>query len=192
MQVVRYLILTIHLIAASVLFFGCSTQRRVSARAGDAASVVVSVARQEMELVKDGNVVRRYRCSTAVAGIGSLRDSAKTPLGWHRVGEKIGDGLAAGAVLKERQWTGEVWTPERGTGEDLILSRILWLEGLEDGKNRGGDVDTRERYIYIHGTNRVDELGRPASGGCVRMEPAEVIELYEAVEEGTLVLITKD
>ncbi|MHC5157402.1 MAG: L,D-transpeptidase family protein, partial [Planctomycetota bacterium] len=76
--------------------------------------------------------------------------------------------------------------------KDLILSRILWLEGLQDGVNRGGNVDSYSRYIYIHGTNAVDDLGRPASAGCVRLDPVEVIDLYDRVEAGTCVLITKD
>lgn len=171
---------------------GCSAERLVWSFTDEEAGVVVSIDKQEVELVRDGAVVKRYRCSTAEAGVGSLRDSGRTPLGWHRVAVKIGDGLPVGAVLKDRQWTGEVWMAGMGTDEDLILSRILWLEGMEEGKNRGGDVDSRQRYIYIHGTNRVDELGRPASGGCIRMDPAEVIELYEAVEDGCLVLITTD
>jgi UDP-N-acetylmuramate--alanine ligase len=170
-------------------------------------------------LVEDWRAVKVYACSTARAGVGCVKDSGRTPVGWHRVAAKIGDGLPVGAVLKEREWTGEIWGDGRGhciqakeveiippppfgvlplekgesfTDGDLILSRILWLEGLEAGKNRGGDVDTRSRYIYIHGTNRIDELGRPASGGCIRMAPTDVIELYNAVAEGCCILITKE
>ena len=97
-----------------------------------------------------------------------------------------------GAVLKDREWTGEVWDSEQDTKEDLILSRILRLEGLEDGINRGGDVDSWSRYIYIHGTNQIDALGRSASAGCIRLDPQQVIDLFERVDEGCCVLITQD
>jgi UDP-N-acetylmuramate--alanine ligase len=112
-------------------------------------------------------------------------------VGWHQIGAKIGDGLEMGAVLKDREWTGDVWKGQNSE-KDLILSRVLWLEGLEEGVNRGGNVDTQSRYIYIHGTNAVDDLGKPTSAGCVRLDPGEVIDLYERVEVGTYVLITKD
>lgn len=183
------------IVAASVISAacgGCSAQSRFVSCMGEQTGMLISVEQQELVVVKAGQIIRQYPCSTAQAGIGNLQDSAKTPLGWHRVVEKIGDGLPAGAVFKNRQWTGRIWRPGEQTDEDLILSRILWLEGLEDGKNRGGDVDTYSRYIYIHGTNRMDELGRPASGGCIRMNPPDMIGLYEAVEEGCLVLIVED
>ena len=159
---------------------------------GDKTGIWVSVERQELRLIRNYRVLKRYRCSTALAGAGSLQDSGKTPLGWHRVAAKIGDSLAVGAVLKERQWTGQVWQAGQSTDEDLILSRILRLEGLEDGKNRGGSVDSWNRYIYIHGTNDVDRLGQPASAGCVRLDPQDVIDLYGRVDEGCCVLVTEE
>ena len=159
---------------------------------GDKVGLWVSIERQELMLISNNRVLKRYRCSTAKAGAGSLQDSGKTPLGWHRVGAKIGDNLAAGAILKERQWTGQGWATGQRMEEDLILSRILWLEGLEAGKNRGGNVDSWNRYIYIHGTNQIEELGRAASAGCIRLSPQDVMELYERVSEGCCVLITKE
>jgi L,D-transpeptidase YbiS len=163
-------------------------QMRVGAETG----IWVSIERQEFALISHNQIVQRYRCSTALAGAGNNVDSGKTPLGWHTIGAKNGGDLPQGAVLKDRQWTGDIWKEGQDAQEDLILSRILWLEGTEGGCNRGGDVDTRSRYIYIHGTNQIDDLGRPASAGCVRMDPAEVIDLYERVEVGTPVLITID
>ena len=157
---------------------------------GNGVGLWVSIERQEVALISNRQIVKRYRCSTAAAGTGNTIDSGKTPLGWHQVGSKIGDGLAAGAVLKDRQWTGQVWTKDRHSDEDLILSRILWLEGLENGINRGGNVDTKSRYIYIHGTNAVNELGQPASAGCIRLDPVEVIDLHERIQTGCRVLIT--
>jgi lipoprotein-anchoring transpeptidase ErfK/SrfK len=160
--------------------------------AGYNPGIWVSIFRQELILVDNDRIVKRYPCSTACAGSGNVIDSGKTPTGWHRVGAKIGDGLAAGAVLKDRRWTGQVWSADMPTEDDLILSRILWLEGLEDGVNRGGDVDTWSRYIYIHGTNRIDDLGKPASAGCIRLDPEQVIDLYDRIDEGCVVLITKE
>lgn len=159
---------------------------------GDTTGIWISINHQELRLIENDRLIKRYPCSTARAGAGSVQDSAKTPLGWHRIGAKLGDNLAAGAVLKDRRWTGRLWASGQGTQEDLILSRILRLEGLEDGKNRGGDVDTWNRYIYIHGTNQIETLGRPASGGCIRLDPQNVIDLYRRVNEGCYVLITKE
>ena len=159
---------------------------------GSNTGIWVSIRRQEVLLIDNNRVLKRYRCSTAVAGMGSQVDSGMTPLGWHRIGAKIGGDLAVGAVLKDREWTGQVWADGKHTEEDLILSRILRLEGLEEGINRGGDVDSWSRYIYIHGTNQIDALGRPASAGCIRLDPQEVIHLFERVDEGCCVLITQD
>lgn len=187
---------------------GCSSQRRSPAAAdecaktlaahhwhscvGDTTGIWISIKHQELLLIDNGQPIKRYPCSTARAGAGSTQDSAKTPLGWHRIGAKIGDRLPPGAVLKDRRWTGRRWAAGQAAQEDLILSRILRLEGLEDGKNRGGNVDSWNRYIYIHGTNRIDELGRPASGGCIRLDPHAIIDLYDRVNENGYVLITKD
>jgi hypothetical protein len=159
---------------------------------GDKVGIWVSIERQELLLIDNYQALKRYVCSTARAGIGNKQDSGKTPLGWHRVGAKIGDHLPAGAVLKSREWDGQVWSEGQTMDKDLILSRILRLEGLEDGKNRGRGIDSWERYIYIHGTNQIGKLGRPASAGCVRLDPEEVIDLYDRVNEGCCVLITKE
>ena len=184
---------------------GCSLESRLGAdvpdvlgaydrgnHVGDDKAIWVSVQRQELMLIKNKQIVQQYRCSTAAAGAGNKVDSGKTPLGWHKISTKVGGELEMGAVLKDREWTGEVWESEQDTKDDLILSRILRLEGLEDGINRGGDVDTWSRYIYIHGTNQIDALGQPASAGCIRLDPQEVIDLFERVDEGCCVLITQD
>jgi L,D-transpeptidase YbiS len=151
----------------------------------------VRVGTQELNVVQDGQIVRTYRCSTATRGTGNLRDSEKTPLGWHEIGAKIGDKLPVGAVLEERRWKGKVWQPGEKTDADLVLTRVLRLRGLQSGYNLGGNVDSWERCIYIHGTNDVEELGRPTSHGCVRLSPTEVIELFDSVRVGCRVLITQ-
>lgn len=141
----------------------------------------------------DGDLLlRQYPVSTAVNGVGEAEGSYCTPRGRHRIAEKIGAGLPLGSAFRSRQPTGEIWTPEldaANPGRDWILTRILWLDGLEPGKNQGGSVDTHARYIYIHGTHEEHRLGTPASHGCVRMANADVAELFDLVDVGTPVTI---
>jgi hypothetical protein len=155
--------------------------------------IVVSIDQQKLWHFS-GSDCETYVVSTARAGRGCVEDSLQTPDGLHRIGEKIGDGAAPGMVFKARQPTGKLageWpTPE----DNLITSRILWLEGLEAGRNQGVDaagrvVDTRRRFVYIHGTNQADKLGRPNSHGCVLLSDQDVIRLYDRVPAGTPVLI---
>jgi hypothetical protein len=141
----------------------------------------------------DGDMlIREYPVSTAKKGLGEQCGSYCTPRGRHRIGEKIGEDQPLYAVFKSRQPTGEIWSPSLGeedSDRDWILTRILWLEGLEEGNNRGGQVDTHDRYIYIHGTNEEHLIGKPASHGCIRMRNADVAELFDLVEVGTPVAI---
>jgi L,D-transpeptidase YbiS len=142
----------------------------------------------------DGDMlIRQYPVSCASNGVGEEDGSYCTPRGRHRIAEKVGAGAPLGTAFKSRQPTGEIWTPELDAGNpgrDWILSRILWLEGLEPGRNQGGTVDTHQRYIYIHGTHEEHKLGTPASHGCVRMKNEDVAELFDLVEVGTEVRIT--
>ncbi len=142
----------------------------------------------------DGDIlIRQYSVSTAANGAGEEDGSHCTPRGRHRIAEKIGAFVPLCSAFKSRQPTGEVWTPELDAeypGRDWILTRILWLEGLEPGKNQGGTVDTHNRYIYIHGTNEEHKLGTPASHGCIRMKNTDVAELFDLVKEGTEVRIS--
>lgn len=151
---------------------------------------LVRVPEQIGELYLDMQRVRLYPLSTAVQGVGSEVDSFKTPLGKHRICEKIGQGLPNGMVLKGRVASGEIWSPDprnplSTSREDLILSRILWLEGIEES-----NLTTKDRLIYIHGTNHEDKLGKPSSGGCIRMSNRDIIELFELVNIGTVVEIS--
>jgi len=158
---------------------------------GQGMGLWVRVDTQELLVIQAGQIVRTYPCSTAANGTGSQRDSEKTPLGWHEIGAKIGDGFPVGAILEERKWKGRIWQDTDLSDADLVLSRVLWLRGLQRGYNLGGDVDSWDRYIYIHGTNHVAELGRPTSHGCVRLSPTDVIELFNSVSVGCRVLITE-
>jgi hypothetical protein len=160
-------------------------------QAGDRLGLWVSAARQQLVGIEKGRIAFVYTCSTAEKGLGSTENSFQTPLGWHLIDERIGDGLPKGAVLVSRRTTGEVWKPGDETVKDLVLSRILWLRGLEEGKNRGPGIDSHDRFIYIHGTPAEHRLGRPASMGCIRLSNDDVISLYEVVKTGTRVFITE-
>ncbi len=144
---------------------------------------VVDVARQTMTVTdRRGAVVRVYRVSTARAGLNAREGSGGTPPGRHRVARLFGHTAAPGQVFVSRRAVkGRILPPEawRGTGDkDYVLTRILWLDGLEPGVNRGGAVDSRARYIYVHGTNQEQRLGTPASHGCIRMANTDVIAFF--------------
>jgi UDP-N-acetylmuramate-alanine ligase len=155
---------------------------------GPSRVLVVDVELQKLALLDGERLVAEYPVSTAAAGVGGLAGTMRTPPGWHRVHRKIGAGALRGAVFASREPTGAVWSGEPGAA-DLILTRILTLEGLEPGVNQGGERDSLARYIYLHGTNHEDRLGTPASHGCVRLANADVIDLFERVAEGDPVLV---
>lgn len=131
---------------------------------------------------------RRFRASTSRFGIGQQSGSNRTPLGLHRVAEKIGAGYPTGTVFKSRQPVGFTW---QGLPDGAIAHRILWLDGLEPGFNRGGEVDSHARFIYIHGLGNEPTLGRPASRGCVHLSAADLMPLFDLLPSGTLVWITQ-
>lgn len=144
----------------------------------------VHVPSQTLDLEDDsGHLLRRYAISTSKFGLGPEPGSFKTPLGRFRIVEKIGEGATPGEIFVGRVPTGRCGDP--GDPEDHVQTRILWLEGL-DPEN----ANTRERYIYIHGTNAEPDLGTPASHGCVRMSNLDVIDLYDLAPAGTPVEIT--
>lgn len=155
-------------------------------------SVLVDISDQSLVLYEQGSETARYPVSTSSYGIGSQSGSNKTPLGAHYVKRKIGSGAKSGTIFKGRKNTGKLADIEhrpRATGDDHVTTRILWLSGLESGKNQGGDIDSFKRYIYIHGTHEEGLIGQPASHGCVRMYNRDVIELFDRVPESSLVYI---
>lgn len=131
---------------------------------------------------------RQFVISTSAWGMGQLKDSNRTPLGLHRVAEKVGGGHPIGTVFRSRVPVGYTW---RGLPGASIVHRIFWLDGLEPGFNRGGNVDTHARFIYIHGFGDETTLGRPNSHGCVHVAAADLMPLFERVPSGTLVWIEK-
>ncbi|MDP3743247.1 MAG: L,D-transpeptidase [Methylotenera sp.] len=158
--------------------------------------IEISITNQTLTLFDDfGDVKAQYSISTAANGTGCEKDSGCTPLGKHIVRAKIGDGLALNTVFVGRRSTGEICTLElmaKFPNRDWILTRILWLSGTEIGVNRLGNVDTMQRYIYIHGTPDFIGMGAVGSHGCVRMRNADIVELFDWVEVGTPVLIVEN
>ncbi len=153
--------------------------------------IVVSSSEQRLFLIQDNKVIESHRISTATAGLGNLSGSNKTPLGVHQVSEKFGKGAKTGTIFKARMNTHRVAkilrNPNEKSASDNVTSRILWLSGLEKGINKGGKVDSKARFIYIHGTDEEGRLGKPASHGCIRMTNQAVIELFDRVPVGTIV-----
>ena len=142
----------------------------------------VDVARQTLHLLSNGVAVKSWPVSTSKFGLGSEPGSFKTPLGRFRICAKIGAGAPPWAVFKSRLPTGEIASP--GGEEDGVLTRILWLDGLDEA-----NANTRDRSVYIHGTNQEHRIGQPASHGCIRLRNADIRELFDLVPDGVEVEI---
>jgi L,D-transpeptidase YbiS len=154
--------------------------------------IEIDISGQRLRLYKGRDVVKEYPVSTAKNGPGELQDSECTPRGEHVIAEKIGGDCPPNTIFVSRTPTGEIYTPElrkKFPERDWIVTRILWLQGTEPGKNQGGNVDSRGRYIYIHGAPDDVEMGRPGSRGCIRMRNRDVIDLFEKVDTGTRVIL---
>jgi len=153
--------------------------------------LTVNIAGQTVSLFERKKFVIKFPCSTSRFGIGQTEGSNRTPLGLHRIAEKISAGAPAGTVFKSRQIVGHTSQPEFADAK--ITTRILWLEGLEPGLNKGlnggVNVDSHERYIYIHGTADQSSVGKPASCGCIHLADADLIPLFDLLPSGTLVWI---
>jgi lipoprotein-anchoring transpeptidase ErfK/SrfK len=152
----------------------------------------ISSQTQQLKIQINSKITKSYPISTAKNGIGEIKGSECTPCGWHRIRAKIGDSQPINSVFVARRPTGEIYNAElaeKFPHRDWILTRILWLDGLEAGKNRYGNVHTASRYIYIHGCP--DELisGHAESHGCIRMKNADVLDLFNRIPVGTKVFI---
>lgn len=152
----------------------------------------IDLGRQALWVWSGESVTSQYPVSTAAAGAGQQEGSGQTPLGWHYVRAAIGEGQVPGTVYRGRRPTGERYDEQlakRFPERDWILTRILWLCGLERGLNRGGDRDSQRRYIYLHGTPPGEPMGVPASHGCIRMRDAALLEVFTLATPGTPVWI---
>ncbi len=158
--------------------------------------IEISIQHQTLTLFDDfGGVKAKYSVSTAANGVGCEKNSGCTPVGNHVIRAKIGADATPNSVFVGRRATGEICTPAlmvQFPNRDWILTRILWLSGTELGLNRLGNVDTMQRYIYIHGSPEGTEMGKIGSHGCIRMRNVDMIALFDLVEVGTQVLIHHD
>lgn len=152
----------------------------------------VDIETQTLSHIEKGTFLKLYKISSSYYGTGSKLNSLKTPLGKHEIYKKIGSNLPINAILKGRVWNGaiaDIIEEPIDTEFDHVTSRILWLDGLELGKNKGRGIDSRNRYIYIHGTAEEGLIGTPASDGCIRMYNKDVVELFDLVDEKAQVWI---
>ena len=152
----------------------------------------VSIDKQKMYKIQFGEIVKTYNISSSKYGIGSSEGSNKTPIGLHRVKEKYGANVPLYGRMIGRVFYGQIaniYEDTTSSKTDDITSRILWLNGLEEGINKGDGIDSYKRYIYIHGTSEEGKIGSPASHGCIRMKNKDVIDLFNEVAIGTFVLI---
>ncbi len=150
--------------------------------------LVVDVSTQTLSLFEHKQCLKKFPCSTSRFGVGQIEGSNRTPLGLHRIGEKIGAGEPAGTVFNSRIVVGHKSQPE--FADEKITTRIMWLEGLEPGFNQGGNVDSHSRYIYIHGTADQASIGHPSSCGCVHLADVDLVPLFDLLPSGTLVWIS--
>jgi L,D-transpeptidase YbiS len=149
--------------------------------------IVINIASQTLSVHANKVCLFTFPVSTAKNGVGQDEGSEQTPLGKHRVYQKFGENQPLNTVFVGRKATGEIYTPELGLAHpdrDWILTRILWLEGLEPGINQGGNVDTKTRYIYIHGCPEGTVMDSPSSHGCIRMKNKHLMQLFNSIEEG--------
>lgn len=154
--------------------------------------ILVDIPTQKLYHLLNAKVLKCYLISTGKKGVGEKRGSEKTPRGWHVIRAKIGEGYQENTVFVGRRPTGEIYSEELGAlypERDWILSRILWLSGLELYKNRLKDCDTMQRYIYIHGCPDSKIMGFPDSNGCIRMRNKDIIELFDKIDVGLKVYI---
>jgi lipoprotein-anchoring transpeptidase ErfK/SrfK len=153
----------------------------------------IDISQQRLYLKKNDDLIKSYPISSSKYGEGSIENSNMTPLGLHVIKEKIGTNVPINTLFISRintKRTVNIENSRNKTKDDHITSRILWLDGLEEGKNKGKGVDSYSRYIYIHGTHEEGLIGEKASHGCIRMLNNDVIDLYNYVNIGTEVYIS--
>jgi len=163
-----------------------------SAFAQDNLSIEIDISLQRLYLLDNSTIISSYPISSSKYGEGSKQNSFKTPLGSHMIKEMIGDQVPKNTIFISRintQREAKIIHDQENSDNDYVTTRIMWLDGLEDGKNKGKGVDSYNRYIYIHGTHEEGLIGQKASHGCIRMFNSDVIELFSVVKKGTKVYI---
>ena len=183
-----------------ILLLGLTSfaQRHITKKAEDYIQedfeelLFISIKNQKMYHIKNNNIISEYIISSSAYGTGNKAGSNKTPLGLHKIKQKYGETTPINGRMVGRVFYGDItaiYTDKTKSKNDDVTSRIMWLEGMEDGKNKGKGIDSYKRHIYIHGTSEEGRLGSPASHGCIRMKNKEVIVLFNKIAIGTLVLI---
>ena len=155
-------------------------------------NIIIDISEQRLYLIKNSSIIESFPISTSKFGEGSTVNSFKTPLGNHKIKDKIGDNADLNTIFVSRINTkrkASIISEDIDSDDDRVTSRILWLDGQEEGLNKGKGVDSYNRYIYIHGTHEEGLIGQKASHGCIRMFNNDVIYLYDIVKEGTNVYI---
>jgi len=163
-----------------------------SAFAQDNLSIEIDISLQRLYLLDNSTIISSYPISSSKYGEGSKQNSFKTPLGSHMIKEMIGDQVPKNTIFISRintQREAKIIHDQENSDNDYVTTRIMWLDGMEDGKNKGKGVDSYNRYIYIHGTHEEGLIGQKASHGCIRMFNSDVIELFNVVKKGTKVYI---
>jgi len=154
--------------------------------------IYVGVKRQELYLFRKGKLIKIYNVSTSKKGAGSVADSEMTPVGLHKVHGKYGAEVPENGILRHKKFYGDIAEIEyeaKPINKDIITTRIITIEGLERGVNKGGKLDSYNRRIYIHGTAEEGLIGKPASHGCIRLKNKDVMELFDLLTKGMFVVI---
>ena len=154
--------------------------------------VYISIKYQQLFLIENDSTTKHFPISTATNGMGTKTNSYKTPYGLHTIKNKIGDNVPYAGIFESRVYYGNkatILTDNQNSNKDYVTTRILWLQGEDYGINKGGKVDSYNRYIYIHGTPEEGLIGQPASHGCIRMKNKDVIELFKLLDLGTPIYI---
>lgn len=160
--------------------------------AEDSLTIEIDISKQRLFLLNNMVIVRSYPISSSKYGEGSTQNSFKTPLGNHVIKEMIGRDAIKNTIFTSRINTkrqADIIHDLTNSDNDYVTTRIMWLDGQEEGKNKGKGVDSYKRYIYIHGTHEEGLIGQKASHGCIRMFNSDVIELFNDVKKGTKVYI---
>ena len=190
----KYLNIILILIISEISFAQEDIIKKTKDYIGTSVSDIlfISISYQKLYHIQNEKIIYTYVISSSKYGTGNKIGSNKTPIGLHKIKEKHGTKTPVNGRMIGRIFNGDIatiYSDRTKSKSDDITSRILWLTGLEIGKNKGGNIDSYKRYIYIHGTSEEGLLGTPSSYGCIRMKNKDIIDLYNRVEVGTLVLI---
>jgi len=154
--------------------------------------IYVDINKQKLFLLDNRVTIKKYNISTSKRGVGNKSNSLQTPIGLHKIKSKYGQGVPIGGILDHRKFNGEIASinlDTTSTAIDIICTRVIRIIGLEDGVNKGGEVDTYLRKIYLHGTNEEGLIGKESSHGCIRMKNQDIVDLFDRVNKDMLIVM---